>query len=146
MIKNRIKIKINVRTPKEGYSMTKKTVPFNQKGIEKLPDNKPVVYKILTEGGKNNYTGVAQRGRVQERLQEHLPGGKDYVPGAKVQIEQMPSIKEAEMKESRIISPLGGNRRNYEETMRPEAIIRTYITKFVLAPTKNSIGSGNNQH
>ena len=62
--------------------MTKKTVPFNQKGIEKLPDNKPVVYKILTEGGKNNYTGVAQRGRVQERLQEHLPGGKDYVPGA----------------------------------------------------------------
>jgi hypothetical protein len=84
--------------------MTKKTVPFNQKGIEKLPDNKPVVYKILTEGGKNNYTGVAQRGRVQERLQEHLPGGKDYVPGAKVQIEQMPSIKEAELKESRIIS------------------------------------------
>jgi hypothetical protein len=84
--------------------MTKKTVPFNQKGIEKLPDNKPVVYKILTEGGKNNYTGVAKRGRVQERLQEHLPGGKDYVPGAKVQIEQMPSIKEAEVKESRIIS------------------------------------------
>jgi predicted GIY-YIG superfamily endonuclease len=84
--------------------MTKKTVPFNQKGIEKLPDNKPVVYKILTEGGKNNYTGVAQRGRVQERLQEHLSGGKDYVPGAKVQIEQMPSIKEAELKESRIIS------------------------------------------
>ena len=84
--------------------MTKKTVPFNQKGIEKLPDNKPVVYKILTKGGKNNCTGVAQRGRVQERLQEHLPGGKDYVPGAKVQIEQMPSIKEAELKESRIIS------------------------------------------
>jgi hypothetical protein len=84
--------------------MAKKTVPFNQKGIEKLPDNKPVVYKILTEGGKNNYTGVAQRGRVQERLQEHLPGGKDYVPDAKVQIEQMPSIKEAEAKESRVIS------------------------------------------
>ena len=84
--------------------MTKKTVPFNQKGIEKLPDNKPVVYKILTKGGKNNCTGVAQRGRVQERLQEHLPGGKDYVPGAKVQIEQMPSIKEAEAKESRVIS------------------------------------------
>ena len=56
--------------------MAKKTVTFNQKGIEKLPDNKPVVYKILTEGGKNNYTGSAQRGRVQERLKEHLPGGK----------------------------------------------------------------------
>jgi len=84
--------------------MAKKTVPFNQKGIEKLPDNKPVVYKILTEGDKNNYTGIAQRGRVQERLQEHLPGGKDSVPGAKVQIEQIGSIKEAEAKESRIIS------------------------------------------
>lgn len=84
--------------------MAKKTVPFNQKGIEKLPDNKPVVYRILTEGGQNNYTGVAMRGRVRKRLQEHLPGGKDPVPGAKVQIEQMHSIKEAEAKESRIIS------------------------------------------
>ncbi|MEW6771704.1 MAG: hypothetical protein AB1330_10020 [Bacillota bacterium] len=84
--------------------MARKTVPFSQKGIEKLPDNKPVVYKILTEGGKNNYTGVAQRGRVQERLKEHLPGGKDYIPGARVQIEQMGSIKEAEAKERRIIS------------------------------------------
>lgn len=84
--------------------MSKKTVSFNQKGIEKLPDNKPVVYKILTTGGKNNYTGVAQRGRVQDRLQEHLSGGKDYIPGAKVQIEQMSSINDATAKESRIIS------------------------------------------
>jgi hypothetical protein len=84
--------------------MAKKTIPFNQNGIEKLPNNKPVVYKVLTSGGKNNYTGVAKRGRVQERLKEHLPGGEDYVPGAKVQIEQMGSIKGAEAKESRIIS------------------------------------------
>ena len=84
--------------------MAKKTVPFNQKGLEKLPDNSPVVYKILSEDGKNNYTGVAKRGRVQERLREHLPGGEDYVPGAKVQIEQMPSIEEAKAKESRIIA------------------------------------------
>lgn len=84
--------------------MAKKTVPFNQKGIEGLPENKPVVYKILTDGDKNNYTGVAQRGRVQDRLKEHLPGGKDYVPGAKVQIEQLGRIKDAEAKEVRIIS------------------------------------------
>ena len=84
--------------------MAKKTVPFNQRGIEKLPDDKPVVYKILTDGGKNNYTGVAQRGRVQDRLQEHLPRGKDYVPGAKVQIDQMSRIKDAEAKEGRIIA------------------------------------------
>jgi len=84
--------------------MARQTVPFNKTGIEKLPDDKPVVYKILTDGGKNNYTGVAKRGRVQERLQEHLYNGKDPIPGAKVQIEQMTSIGEAEAKEARIIS------------------------------------------
>ncbi len=84
--------------------MVKKTVPFNQQGIEKLPGDKPVTYKILTEAGKNNYTGIAQRGRVQDRLKEHLPAGKDYVPGIKVQIEQMGSVVDAKAKESRIIS------------------------------------------
>jgi hypothetical protein len=84
--------------------MAKKTVPFNQKGIEELPDNKPVVYKILTDGGTNNYTGVAQRGRVRDRLGEHLAGGRDHVPGARVEIEQMSSIKDAEAKEGRIIA------------------------------------------
>jgi hypothetical protein len=87
-----------------GETVAKKTVMFNQTGIERLPDDKPVVYKIFSDGGRNNYTGVAKRGRVQERLQEHLPGGKDPVPGNKVQIEQMPSISEAEAKEARIIS------------------------------------------
>lgn len=84
--------------------MTKRTVDFNNTGIEKLPNKKPVVYKILTEGGKNNYTGIAQRGRVQDRVAEHLPGGKDYVPGSKIQIEQMKSIEEARDKEASIIS------------------------------------------
>lgn len=84
--------------------MAKKTVDFNKTGIGKLPNNKPVVYKILTESGGNNYTGIAQRGRVGERLEEHLVGSKDYVPGSKVQIEQMKSIEGAREKESRIIS------------------------------------------
>ena len=35
--------------------MGKKTVNFNKKGIEKLPDNKPVMYKIKTESGEVNY-------------------------------------------------------------------------------------------
>ena len=56
--------------------MAKKTVSFNRTGIAKLPNDKPVVYKIETEGGKNNYTGVAQRGRVQERLENILPPAK----------------------------------------------------------------------
>lgn len=84
--------------------MAKKTVDFNKTGIEKLPNNKPVVYKILTESRGNNYTGTAQRGRVHERIEEHLPSGKDYVPGSKVQIEQMKSIEEARNKEGGIIS------------------------------------------
>jgi hypothetical protein len=65
--------------------MARKTVDFNKSGISKLPNDKAALYRIQTEGGKTNYAGVAKRGRVQERLEEHLPGGKDFVPGTKVQ-------------------------------------------------------------
>jgi len=51
--------------------MPRKTVRFTQEGIKKLPNDKPVIYKILTTGGNNNYTGVAKKGRVQKRLEEH---------------------------------------------------------------------------
>ena len=84
--------------------MAKKTVKYNARGIIKLPNDKPVMYKIKTEGGKVNYVGVAKRGRVQERLKEHLSGGKDYIPGAKVQIEQFSSISEAGKKEASVIA------------------------------------------
>jgi len=84
--------------------MGKKTVGFNKSGLEKLPNDKPAVYKIKTDGSNTNYVGVAQRGRLQERLQEHLPGSKDYIPGTKVEIEQMDSISGARQKESNIIS------------------------------------------
>ena len=82
--------------------MARKTVKFNQGGIEKLPNDKPVVYKIQTRAGNTNYVGSAQRARVRERLQEHLDGGK--IPGAEVQIQQMPSIQEAQKTETRIIA------------------------------------------
>lgn len=82
--------------------MTRKTVPFNDSGANKLPNNKPVVYKIQTDGGKTNYVGIAKRGRVQERIQEHLDVGK--IPGAKVQVQQMDSIAEARKTEARIIA------------------------------------------
>lgn len=84
--------------------MGKKTVVFNESGLDKLPNNKPAVYKIKTDGGNTNYVGVAKRGRVQERLQEHLPGSKDYIPGSKVEIEQIDSISKARQKESNIIA------------------------------------------
>jgi len=79
--------------------MRTKKVKFNKTGIEKLPNNKPVVYKIMTESGRNNYTGIAQRGRVQDRIKEHLGN----IPGTKIQIEQMNSISEAQKKEAKII-------------------------------------------
>jgi len=82
--------------------MGHKTVKFNETGASKLPNDKPVVYKILTQSRKTNYVGIAKRGRVRERIQEHLDAGE--IPGAKVQIEQMLSIREAEKKEQNIIS------------------------------------------
>lgn len=84
--------------------MAMKTVRFNKSGISKLPDNKPALYRIQTESGETNYAGIAKRGRVQERLAEHLPGGKDHVPGAKVQIEQQRTIDQAAGKEARVIA------------------------------------------
>ena len=62
--------------------MGKKTVNFSKQGISKLLNDKPVVYKILTDAGNNNYTGIAGRGNVQDRLQDHLGN----IPGAKVQV------------------------------------------------------------
>ena len=85
--------------------MAKKTVPFNPAGIDQLPDGKPVTYKVLDKDGKNLYTGSAMKGRVQDRLREHLAGGPNPIKGgAKVQIEQSASILEAQAKETRIIA------------------------------------------
>ena len=84
--------------------MARKTVEISKSGIGKLPNDKPVLYKIQSDGGKTNYAGIAKRGRVQERLAEHLPGAKDYVPGAKVQVEQLNIIKQAKATESRVIA------------------------------------------
>ena len=60
--------------------MGKKTTNFNKTGINKLPLDKPVLYKIKTRSGDTNYAGTAKKGRAQERIEEHL--GK--IPGAKV--------------------------------------------------------------
>lgn len=85
--------------------MGKTTVPFNSDGIQKLPNDKPVVYKVLDRKGENIYTGIAGKGNIRSQLADHLPGHKDAVPGGvKVQIDQQSSIWDAEKKESNIIS------------------------------------------
>jgi hypothetical protein len=76
-----------------------KTVKYDEQGIGQLPNDKPVVYRIKTESGQMNYVGVAQKGRVRERISEHL----GQIPGAKVQIEQFSSINDAQKKEVNVI-------------------------------------------
>jgi len=78
----------------------RKTVKYRKEEISELPNNKPVLYRILTGSNKSNYVGIAKRGRVTRRIAEHL--GK--IPGAKVQIEQMNSISKAAKKELNVIS------------------------------------------
>lgn len=85
--------------------MTKrKSGEFSKEGIESLAKDKPVVYKIENKKGENIYTGIAKRGRVEERLKEHLSNGPDPIRGGvKVKITQKDSIDEARKSEARII-------------------------------------------
>jgi excinuclease UvrABC nuclease subunit len=86
-------------------AMGKKTVRLNPDSIAKLPNDKPVVYRIIDRKGQNIYTGTAGKGNVRSRVADHLPRHKDPVPGAvKVQIDQQPSISDAKKKEANIIS------------------------------------------
>ena len=79
--------------------MGTKKVDYNKTGISQLPNDKPVIYRIETEGGSLNYAGIAMRRRVQDRIREHL----GEIPGANVRIEQFNSISEAREKEARVI-------------------------------------------
>jgi hypothetical protein len=76
--------------------MASKRVSYNKSGIEQLPVDKPVLYRIETAGGKQNYVGIAQRGRVQDRIGEHL----GEIPGATVSIERFSRITDARTKEA----------------------------------------------
>jgi len=79
--------------------MGTKKVKYNKTGIEQLPNDKPVLYRIESAGGNQNYVGIAKRGRVRERIAEHL----GEIPGATVRIEQLSSVEEARQKEARVI-------------------------------------------
>jgi hypothetical protein len=79
--------------------MGTKKVKFNKSSINNLPIDKPVLYRIETQGGSLNYVGTAQRGQAQERISDHL----GQIPGATVKIEQFSSIADARKKESNVI-------------------------------------------
>ena len=84
--------------------MGKKTVPFNPSGIEKLPENKPVIYRIESAGGRQNSSGSPSAGGCKTRSPSTYLAQRHPVPGSNVQIEQMPSIQDALKKEHRTIS------------------------------------------
>ena len=82
----------------------KKKARVSKAGIESLAQDRPVVYKIRNRAGTNTYTGVAKKGRVAERLKEHLPGGPDAIPDATtVEITPKSSIADAREAEARSI-------------------------------------------
>jgi hypothetical protein len=79
--------------------MRTKKVKYNKSGIEKVPVDKPVLYRIETESGSLNYAGIAQRGQAQVRISDHL----GEIPGTTVKIEQFSSIADARKKEANVI-------------------------------------------
>jgi len=82
----------------------KKSGSFDKDGIEGLAKDKPVVYDIQNKAGETLYTGSAKKGRVQQRLKDHLPGGPDPIRGGtKVKIRQKSSIADAQKSEARAI-------------------------------------------
>lgn len=85
----------------------KKSGDFDETSIRELAKDKPVVYHLDNAQGKTLYTGVAKRGRVSDRLSEHLPGGIDPIKGAaRVRIQQKASIADAEKAEAKAIKSL----------------------------------------
>lgn len=78
-------------------------IKFNKTGINAIPVNKPIVYRMDTAGGKTNYVGVAKRGRPRKRLSDHLPNGSSPIPAKTVRVKQYSSIAEARVAEKRTI-------------------------------------------
>lgn len=79
--------------------MGTKMVRYNQTNIAELPNDKSALYRIETATGRPNYVGVAARGRVRERLSEHL----GEIPGVTLKIEQFANIRDARKKEANVI-------------------------------------------
>lgn len=81
-----------------------RTQRFTKTNIQKVPEDKAIVYKIKNATGKNLYTGIAGRGRGQDRLLEHKELKREAVPGGtRFQIVQVKDKPRAEQIEKQII-------------------------------------------
>ena len=80
------------------------TQKFTKENIAKVPQNKAIIYKIKNREGNNLYTGIAGRGRSQERLLEHKEIKKEKVPeGTRFQYAQVKTKDRAHVIERSII-------------------------------------------
>lgn len=101
---------------------------FNNNGITSLSSDKPVVFRIFARNGRNIYTGAAKRGEIDDVLKDYLPGGKKPIlDGAKIEIIQMNSYKEAEKNSYRIIK---WERPKYNTSNASFRLIRTNASKI----------------
>ena len=77
---------------------------FTKENIAKVPQDKAVIYKVKDRNGKNLYTGIAGRGRSQERLLEHKEIKKEKIPeGTRFQYAQAKNKERAHVIEKQII-------------------------------------------
>ncbi|PIV13251.1 hypothetical protein COY65_01995 [Candidatus Jorgensenbacteria bacterium CG_4_10_14_0_8_um_filter_39_13] len=81
-----------------------RTQKFTKENIANVPQDKAIIYKIKSRGGENLYTGIAGRGRSQERLLEHKEIKKEKIPeGTKFQYAQVKTKVRAHEVEKSII-------------------------------------------
>lgn len=81
-----------------------RTQKFTKGNITKVPENKAIIYKIKDKGDDNLYTGIAGRGRPQDRLLEHKELKKEKIPeGTRFQFAQVKTKDLAHIIEKRII-------------------------------------------
>jgi len=80
------------------------TRKFTKENIAKVPEDKALLYKIKNPAGKNLYTGIAGRGRGEERLLEHKELPKEKIPGGtRFQFAQVKNKERAAQLEKQII-------------------------------------------
>ena len=80
------------------------TQKFTKENIAKVPQEKAIIYKIKSREGENLYTGIAGRGRSQERLLEHKEIKKEKIPeGTRFQYAQIKTKDRAHQIEKVII-------------------------------------------
>jgi len=81
-----------------------RTQKFTKENIQQVPKDKAIIYKIKNINSDNLYTGIAGRGRVQDRLMEHKELKKEAIPGGtRFQFTQVKNKPRAEQVEKQII-------------------------------------------